>query len=302
MVIEVIGLHKYFGKHHILKNISFSLNKGEIVGFIGPNGSGKSTTMKCMVSLIFPEEGEIIIDGFSLSEERNKAICKIAALIESPGLYPNLSGIDNLSLFATLKNVNKNRVKEIIEIIQLGDGINKKVKEYSMGMKQRLALGIVLLSKPEYIILDEPFNGLDPQGVFDLRTVLVDLAKEGHGIMISSHQLLELEKISKRNIFIKKGEIVEEKDLKQEDSISTYKVSFTNGNFPNKNLINELLDRNYIVNCEIIDYFYLFQLPQGTRFSNLLIRLLDEGLEIDSIIPVEGNIESIYRDIYLKGD
>lgn len=135
-----------------------------------------------------------------------------------------------------------------------------------------------------------------------MRTVLVDLAKEGHGIMISSHQLLELEKISKRNIFIKKGEIVEEKDLKQEDSISTYKVSFTNGNFPNKNLINELLDRNYIVNCEIIDYFYLFQLPQGTRFSNLLIRLLDEGLEIDSIIPVEGNIESIYRDIYLKGD
>lgn len=297
-MIEVVNLNKSFGKQHVLKDISFTIDNGEIVGFIGPNGSGKSTTMKCLVNLIFPDEGRIIINGHNLLKERSKAISNVNALIEEPGLYPNLSGIDNLKLFGELKKIKGERIQEVIKIIQLGNGIEKKTKGYSMGMKQRLALGIVLLSKPQYLILDEPFNGLDPNGVFDLRNILIDLAGKGHGIMISSHQLLELDKITTRNIFIKKGKIVNREDTIFDNSYSAYKISFANEGHPEEIFIEELINKGYITKHEFKDSIHLFYLSKNTALSNLLFQLLEKDLQINLLIPVGKDIEGLYQSIY----
>ncbi len=190
---------------------------------LGPNGSGKSTTMKCIANLVFPDKNSSIrIAGFDLFKSRNQALSPLSALIESPGLYYNLSGMDNLKLFANLRKISKQRLEEVIEFSGLGHAIKKKASDYSMGMKQRLALAIAILPNPTFLILDEPFNGLDPQGVFDLREVIKGLAKEGCGILFSSHQLLEMEKISSRNVFIKAGEIVSQEHA--EAAVLSYRL------------------------------------------------------------------------------
>lgn len=295
-MIEVVKLNKSFGKHHVLKDISFKVSKGEIVGFIGPNGSGKSTTMKCLVNLIFPDNGEITIDGYDLLNNRKESLSLVNALIESPGLYPNLTGLDNLKLFGELKKVKKERIEQVMEIIQLDKGIYKKVREYSMGMKQRLALGIILLSKPKYLILDEPFNGLDPQGVFDLRKVIVSLAEAGHGLMVSSHQLLELEKITTRNIFIKSGEIVHREALSNSSSL-IYKILFEDEIHPSENFIKELIENDYILKYELEDNLHLFHIPVDKNISDLLKKLLDNHLNVKLLMPID-DIESLYQSIY----
>lgn len=209
VVLRIDKLNKYYKKFHAIKDVSFNVYRGEIIGFIGPNGSGKSTTMKCISNLLYPESGVIEICGHNLKDERDLALSNIAALIESPGLYFELSGQDNLELMAGIKGVGKDKIAEIKEFINIGDNIYRKVRQYSTGMKQRLAIGIALLSDPRFLILDEPTNGLDPTGVIELRNNLLNLVKERDiSILFSSHQLGEIEKIADRIIGIKKGEIV----------------------------------------------------------------------------------------------
>ncbi len=208
VILSVQNLNKYYKKFHAVKDVSFEVKKGEVVGFIGPNGSGKSTTMKCINSLLIPTSGTITICGKDIVKEREAALQKQASLIESPGLYTDLSGLDNLKLFGNLRNVTKERIEEVSEIINIGSFLKRQVKEYSLGMKQRLALGVVLLSSPEFIILDEPTNGLDPTGVQDLRNLILELAESGVSVLFSSHQLGEIEKIADRIISIKNGELI----------------------------------------------------------------------------------------------
>ncbi len=208
-IVEVKNVNKNFGKQQVLKNVSFTIEENEIVGFIGPNGAGKSTLMKCLASLVFPDSGEIIINGFDLHKQREKALSSISAMIENPGVFPSSSGYENLMYFAKMQNISKERVEEVIAYTKLGDKINKKAGQYSLGMKQRLGLGIALLSKPKFLILDEPTNGLDPRGIMELREELRFLAKnENISILISSHQLGEIEKVADRIICINKGELL----------------------------------------------------------------------------------------------
>src|SRR5690554_156820 len=207
--LKVRELNKYYGKAHILKDVSFTLKTGEVLGFIGPNGSGKSTTMKCIANLVFPQSGKIEISGHSLAKERERALSHLSSLIEAPGLYPNLSGWENLKIFSHLRHVSPQRREEVADFTGLGRALKKPVSTYSMGMKQRLALGVAILPQPTFLILDEPFSGLDPQGIFELRKLIQGLAEEGCGILFSSHQLLEMEKVSSRNIYIKEGRIVQ---------------------------------------------------------------------------------------------
>ena len=208
-ILEVNNLKKSFKNIKVLKGVTFSIKEGEILGFIGPNGSGKSTTMKCIATLLFADEGEIKICGYDNIAERSLALNEMSVQIESPGLYYNMSGLDNLKLFAGLKKVDKKRVIEIISFIDIGNNLRRKVKNYSMGMKQRLALGITLLTKPKFIMLDEPTNGLDPAGVISLRKTISDLRDQGTAFLISSHQLTEIEKICDRIIAINDGKVLD---------------------------------------------------------------------------------------------
>ena len=225
-VLEVTGLNKSFGKKHVLKDVTFNVKPHEIVGFIGPNGAGKSTTMKCICNLIYPDSGSIKVNGYDLFKEREKALGSQAALIESPGLYMDMTGRENIKLIAGLRKISKARIEEIYAFTELKDALDRKASGYSMGMKQRLALGIAIMSKPKFLILDEPSNGLDPTGIIHLRSTLEHLmATEDIAILFSSHQLGEVEKLADRIICINEGRMIEPPSALNEQFSYIFQVS-----------------------------------------------------------------------------
>lgn len=185
--LQITNLTKSYGETIILDNINLSIDSGEIVGLLGRNGAGKSTLMKCIVGLVRKDYGKIKFNGVVSN--------KFGYLIEYPAFYPNLSAYDNLKIFASILNVCDKRIKDIIDIVGLTKHGDKIFANYSLGMKQRLGLGRVLLTDPDLLILDEPFNGLDPSGVIEIRGLLKELAKSGKSILISSHNLPEIERI-----------------------------------------------------------------------------------------------------------
>ncbi len=226
-LLDVKNLSKSFNNRSVLKSISFHVGQGEIVGFIGPNGAGKSTTMKCIGNLFFSDEGTIEICGYDLNRETSNALSKIGTLIEEPGLYNDLSGMEHIKLFAGLRGCSKEKQAEIISFMDLGDGVNRKVNEYSVGMRQRLGLGLALLGDPEILILDEPMSGLDPTGVFELRKKLRYLCdKKGISILLSSHQLSEVDKMADRILMINEGVVFTPADELQE--LRQYEVTLKN--------------------------------------------------------------------------
>ena len=211
VILKCDNLHKSFRKKEILKGVSLNVSSGDILGFIGPNGAGKTTTIKLILGLQKIGSGSVTINGFDIKKNFEKAISKVGAIIENPDLYMYLSGYDNLKLIANLySNVDKPRIDEVVKLVGLENRINDKVGKYSLGMRQRLGVAQAILHKPNLLILDEPTNGLDPEGIRDLRNLLVKLAKEENmGILISSHNLAELESFCNKVCIIKNGVIVE---------------------------------------------------------------------------------------------
>lgn len=220
-ILKIKNLNKSFGKKKILKNVSFNVNEGDILGFIGPNGAGKTTTIKMILGLQSINSGTVTINGYDIKKNFEKAIEKVGTIVENPDLYMYLSGYDNLKLISNLyKNVDKKRIEEVIKIVKLETRINDKVSKYSLGMRQRLGIAQALLHNPNLLILDEPTNGLDPEGIKELRDIIKHLAaKEKVGVVISSHNLSELESFCNKIVIIKNGEIVETNELKKVKNI-----------------------------------------------------------------------------------
>lgn len=189
--------------------------KGDIYGFLGRNGQGKTTTIRLITGLIFPDDGDITIDGHSLGDDFKKAISNVGAIVESPSFYGYLSGYDNLKLMANIiPGIRKDRIDEVLEIVRLSSRAKDKVKTYSLGMKQRLGIANALLSSPKLIILDEPTNGLDPQGMKEIKEMIVQLASERNiTFFISSHLLHEVEQICNRVGIIENGKLLSEASL-----------------------------------------------------------------------------------------
>ena len=232
-ILKCENLHKSFRKKEILKGVSLEVCNGDILGFIGPNGAGKTTTIKLILGLQKIGSGNVLINGYDVQKDFEKAIAKVGAIIENPDLYMYLSGYDNLKLIANLyPNVDESRIKEVIKLIGLENRINDKVSKYSLGMRQRLGVAQAILHKPNLLILDEPTNGLDPEGIKDLRNLLIKLSKEENmGILISSHNLAELESFCNKVCIIKNGVIVETSDLetvKKEASEGNYIIEVDN--------------------------------------------------------------------------
>lgn len=210
-IIETQNLTKSFKDFKAVDNLSFAINKGDIYGFLGQNGAGKSTTMRMLLGLIFPDSGKILINGKEFSNKDRSLLKNIGAIIERPDMYGYLSGWDNLKIFATLRNKNipNTRLYEVLELVGLKGREKDKVKAYSQGMKQRLGLAIALIHQPDILILDEPTNGLDPQGIADMRTLIISLNKDHNKtIIISSHLLYEIEQMATRMLIIHKGKKV----------------------------------------------------------------------------------------------
>ena len=230
-LLECQDLCKSFGKKQILKNVSFELDEGDILAFIGPNGSGKTTTIKLILGLQGIDKGSVNINGFDIKKNFVKAIEKVGAIVENPDTYMYLSGWDNLKLTANMyKNISDEAIKDIVKLVDLETRIDDKVSKYSLGMRQRLGIARALINKPNILILDEPTNGLDPEGIKDLRNLLKKLAKEGMGILISSHNLAELESFCNKVLIIDNGTIIETsevKEFKNNDNKYVFTVSST---------------------------------------------------------------------------
>lgn len=217
VILKCQDVYKKIGKKYILKKISFEVKKGEIVGFIGPNGAGKTTTIKLILGLQKITKGTVEINGYDIKKDFEKAIYRVGAIIENPDVYTYLTGYENLKIAQEYyKNIPNQRIDEVVKIVGLKDSIMNKVSKYSLGMRQRLGIAQAILHEPQLLILDEPTNGLDPEGIIEIRNLLKKLVfEENIGILISSHNLSEVENICDKVCIIKSGEIIDEKDIKE---------------------------------------------------------------------------------------
>ncbi|CAN7697104.1 ABC transporter ATP-binding protein [Paenibacillus sp. LjRoot56] len=210
IVLSVNNLKKRIKNKEIIKGISFDVYAGEIFGFLGPNGSGKTTTIRMLVDLIRPTEGTIQICGFDVHKEHDEAMRKVGCIVENPELYSYLTGWENLEHFARmLPDVDENRIREVVEIVSMDQRIHDKVRTYSLGMRQRLGIAQALLGRPSLLILDEPTNGLDPQGIKEMREFIQRLAADGLSLFVSSHLLSELQQMCHRVAIISHGEVIQ---------------------------------------------------------------------------------------------
>lgn len=233
-VLECKALNKSLGKKHILKDVNLVLNEGDILGFIGPNGAGKTTTIKLILGLQTIDSGNVSINGYDIKKDFVKAIKNVGAIVENPDMYTYLSGYDNLKMSQRLYNIKEDRVKEVIKLVGLEKRIHDKVSKYSLGMRQRLGIANAILNNPKLLILDEPTNGLDPEGIKEIRTLLLKLAKtEKMAILVSSHILSELDSFCNKIAIIQNGKIIETNDISKikeinNEEVYLFEVSSTN--------------------------------------------------------------------------
>ncbi|PLR76883.1 bacitracin ABC transporter ATP-binding protein [Bacillus sp. V3-13] len=207
--LEVQSLTKKIGKKTIVDDVSFSIEKGEIFGLLGPNGAGKTTIIRMIVSLINRTGGHVIVNGHNLDDAFKETMSEIGAIVENPEFYKYMSGYKNLIHYARMatKEIPESRLDEVIELVGLKNAIHNKVKTYSLGMRQRLGVAQALLHNPSLLVLDEPTNGLDPQGIREFRDYLHSLASQGISVLVSSHLLSEMQLMCNRFAIIDKGKL-----------------------------------------------------------------------------------------------
>jgi ABC-2 type transport system ATP-binding protein len=206
--IETTALTKRYGTITAVDSLDLRVERGEIFGFLGPNGAGKTTTMRMLLGLVRPTSGSARVLGLNIDTDLPDILRRTGSVIENPTFYPYLSGADNLRAFATLAGIDQGKVRPVLDLVDLTGAAKRPFKTYSLGMKQRLAVGAALLGSPDLLILDEPANGLDPAGIVEMRDLMRRLKEYGHTILISSHVLHEIEQICDRIAILSRGRIV----------------------------------------------------------------------------------------------
>lgn len=291
-VLECCDLYKKFGKKEILKGISLEANEGDILGFIGPNGAGKTTTIKLILGLQSITSGSVKINGFDIQKDFTKAIQKVGTIVENPDLYMYMSGYENLKMISNLySGITKERIDEVIKFVGLENRIKDKVSKYSLGMRQRLGIAQAILHKPNLLVLDEPTNGLDPEGIKQIKDLIVKLAKEENmAVLISSHNLLELESFCTKVTIIKNGEIVETSTIEEakkvnKDSIYHLVVDKTT------EVLNILENKIEKLDDENIQVY-----AKKEEIPEIIEKLVTSGVKIYSVYPEEMSLE----DAFLK--
>lgn len=208
-IVETNNLTKKYKKSSVVSRVNLKIPEGEIYGFLGPNGAGKTTSIRMLLGLIKATEGNVTIFGKDLNKNRLSILSDVGALVENPSYYAHLNAIENLEVYRLLRNIPKEKLHSVLKTVGLQNAAHQKVKEYSLGMKQRLGLAIALLGDPRLLILDEPTNGLDPQGIHEMRELIKSLAKErGITILVSSHLLSEIDQMATYVGIISKGRLI----------------------------------------------------------------------------------------------
>ena len=293
LILKCEKLNKNFGKKQILKNVNLEINKGDILGFIGPNGAGKTTTIKLILGLQSITSGKVLINGHDVAKDFTKAIERVGAIVENPDLYMYLSGYENLKLIANLyNNIDEKRIQEVISLVKLEKRIKDKVSKYSLGMRQRLGIAQAIIHKPNLLILDEPTNGLDPEGIKEIRDLLLELAeKEKMAILISSHNLAELDNLCNKVSIIKNGEIIETSNIEQIKNEEKTQVQIFELDDANKvKNINGLKNKK----IEVIDNQNITIEISKSEVPEIVKTLVEQGVKIYSIREKEISLEEAF--------
>lgn len=290
VILEIKNVTKKYGKKTIIDNLSLDVESGQVYGFLGPNGAGKTTTIKMVVGLISMDSGSIKINGMDIVKNHEKAMKSVGAIVENPDLYGYLTGMENIKLFARIHNVKKERIDEVIKLVDMQDRINDKVNKYSLGMKQRLGLAVALLHKPQLLILDEPTNGLDPAGIKKLRDTLKDLAhKSKISVFVSSHLLSEMQLMCDKVAIIDAGKIIKVEDLNLEKKVSNEYI------FDVSDLEKSLEILSGTCKCSILNKFLIVQYED--KVSEIVKILSTNGIDIRSFKKKEDTLEDEFLKI-----
>lgn len=294
-IVEIKNLNFGFNPNTlILKNVNLNIPKGSIYGFLGANGAGKSTTMRLIMGLINDKQNNIKIFGEEISKIYPDALQNIGALIDYPAFYDHLSGYDNLKIVCILRELKVEKIDEVLELVGLTHAKNIKMKKYSLGMKQRLAIAIALISSPELLVLDEPVNGLDPNGMIEVRELLIKLNKEkGITIFISSHLLQEIDKMVTHLGIISHGEIKFEGSKNQLNEL--YKFQKTNFLLKEASKYVEILNASYKIEVKSEEELSVITNSQQdiATINNLLVK---NGAQVYQIFPA-GGLEEWFLEI-----
>ena len=296
IIIEVKGLTKKYGSLTAVKDLDLSVYRGDVIGFLGPNGAGKSTTIRMLLSLIKPTSGKIRIFNEPIKNDPKPALARIGAIVEKPDFYLYFSGYKNLEILGKLSNtdITKKRIREVLKLVGLDKRRHSKVKTYSHGMKQRLGIAQALLHDPELIILDEPTTGLDPQGIKEIRELIVNLSEnENKTIFLSSHILKEIELVASRMIIINNGKTQVEGNVEQLLNSSEMKVRVEVDDVHKAMALvnNSSWSKQFI---EIENNKIVFEL-EHEQISSLNRFLVENNVEVNSLVPIRS-----LEDYFLK--
>lgn len=296
-IIETKNLTKQYGAQKSAANLNIHVRKGRIYGLLGRNGAGKTTTMKMLLGLTKPTSGEVRIWDMPLAGNENKILPRIGSLIESPGFYPNLTGTENLNIFAALRGIkDPAAVKNALELVSLPWRDKKLYSQYSLGMKQRLAIALAVMHDPELLILDEPINGLDPIGIAEVRSFIRSLcAERGKTILISSHILSEIALLADDIGIIDKGVLLEEETFAELEAKSSRHVRFTLSDTAQAAKILEHTFHEY--RFEVLDDHRLQLNNINLSVGRIVTAFVTGGLEVSEAAVFEENLESYFKRV-----
>ncbi|MBC1492807.1 ATP-binding cassette domain-containing protein [Listeria booriae] len=296
-ILETAALSKKFGDNYAVDHVNMTVQKGDIYGFIGKNGAGKTTFIRLITELMYKNGGDVSLFGSTHPKDIHQARKRIGAVIEGPSLYPNMTAHQNLNYYLLQKGIpDKNRINEVLEFVGLKNTGRKKYRNFSMGMKQRLGIGLAILHHPDFLILDEPINGLDPMGIIEIRNIILKLNKTyGTTVFISSHILTELALIANRYGIINNGRLVKELSKEELESESR------------RYLVLKTLNKEAAVQ-HLESFLELYQYEVHSDGSIRIFEYIDEpekisqvmfdaGIIITELKVVEANLEEYFIDL-----
>jgi len=297
-IILTKNLSKKYKRNMSVDGVNLKINKGEIFGFLGPNGAGKTTTIRMLLGLIKPTKGEIELFGQDFTKNRTKILQRIGSLVESPSYYGNLTGFENLEAVRRLRGLSEKRVTEVLEVVRLNKVANRLVKEYSLGMKQRLGIAAALLSEPELLILDEPTNGLDPAGIQEIRELIKELPHQnGMTVLVSSHLLSEIDQMATQVGIIIEGKMIFQDSIEvlRKKRQPLLKIAVNN----TLEASNILKDKGIIPTIHKESLWVSQTDPEFV--SEINSTLVHSGLSVYRLEEVKRTLEDIFLDLTGKG-
>ncbi|TDQ09281.1 ABC transporter ATP-binding protein [Pedobacter metabolipauper] len=295
LIIETRGLNYYFGTQKVVDDLSLKVKKGSIYGFLGPNGAGKTTSIKILLNLLKSPKDTVFLFGKEINSNRIASLKRLGALVEQPAIYAHMTGRENLVNRCMLLNIDKAKSTDLLELVGLSDAANKKAGKYSLGMKQRLGIALALLSDPELLLLDEPTNGLDPNGIIEIRNLMIDLAsKHGKTILVSSHLLSEIERIASHVGIINKGKLLFQGTINELHDLSkpTLEIEVQNA----AQAASLLTENGYeLIATTENKISLLFKSAEENGKINTL--LVQNGFIVTSIYQIRKDLEHLFLDI-----